>query len=116
MGFCYKTAAIWQVIGYVFWVLKILIPVVLIILGVVNLAQAVISNDEKAISKTAMSLIKKIAIGMVIFFIPLIVTSIFNLLGLFIDYKDDFKNCLGCVTAPRTNCDTSYQGDVIPMD
>ena len=113
MGFCYKTASIWQVIGYVFLVLKILIPVVIIILGIVNLAKAVISNDEKAISKTTMSLM---VLGLFIFFIPLIVTSIFNLLGLFVQYSDDFKNCLNCVTSPRKRCDTSYHGNVIPID
>lgn len=115
MGFCYKTASIWQLIGYAFLVLKIVVPLIIIILGIVSLSQAIISNDEKQINKMAISLIKKIVLGAFIFFIPLIVSAMFSLLGLFIDFKSDFLNCLNCITAPRRKCDTTYNGNVIPL-
>ncbi len=115
MDFCYKTASIWQVVGYAFLVLKILIPVIIIILGIVNFSKAIASNDDKAISKAGGSLIKKIIIGIVIFFIPTIISAIFSLLGLFIDYKSDFLVCKNCVLSPK-QCDTSYKGGIIPTE
>ncbi len=114
MNFCYKTASIWQVVGYIFFILKIVIPLIIIILGIVNLAKAVTSNDDKAVSKAAGTLIKKIVIGVVIFFIPTIVGAVFRLLGLFVDYSEDFNVCRNCILSPNA-CDTSYQG-VIPTD
>ena len=78
MNFCYKTASIWQVVGYISFILKIVIPLIIIILGIVNLAKAVTSNDDKAVSKAAGTLIKKIVIGVVIFFIPTIVWLYFG--------------------------------------
>ena len=47
MDFCYKTANIWQIIGYVFLILKIIITLILIILGIIDVGKAVISSDEK---------------------------------------------------------------------
>ena len=34
-GFCYDSANIWQVVGYLLLVFKIVIPIILIILGII---------------------------------------------------------------------------------
>lgn len=116
MGFCYKTATIWQVIGYVIFIIKILAPLLLIILGIVNFAQAVISHDEKQISKSGTSFLKKAIAGIVIFFIPTIISVIFNLITDFTRYKGDFEICFNCITSPNKKCDTRYKGEIIPVD
>ncbi len=114
IGFCYKTASIWHTIGYAFFIVKIVVPLIIIILGIIDFTKAVISNDEKEVNKTAGKLIKKIVIGIVIFFIPTIVNAIFKMFGEFIDYSSDFNNCLNCITSPIGKCDTSYAGGIIP--
>ena len=47
IGFCYKTASIWHTIGYAFFIVKIVVPLIIIILGIIDFTKAVISNDEK---------------------------------------------------------------------
>lgn len=116
VNFCYKTASIWQVVGYAILIVKIVVPLILIIMGIVSLMQAATSGDEKAISKATASLIKKIVAGLVIFFIPIIVKAVFNLLDEFADFRSDFNTCLDCITYPNTKCDTSYKGEIVPID
>ena len=55
-GFCANTASIWQLVGVVLLIFKIVIPIILIILGMIDLGKAVISSDEKAIQKSAKTL------------------------------------------------------------
>ena len=45
MGFCYKTATVWQMIGKFLFILKILVPIVIIVLGTIDFGKAVLSND-----------------------------------------------------------------------
>ena len=115
MSFCYKTAIIWQVVGYVFLIAKIVIPIILIILGMVDLGKAVISSDDKAISKAAKSLLMRTIAAIAIFFIPTIIKVAFEFVaGFNEDMKNDAQNCIDCLTSPNGTCDTSYEGEVFP--
>ena len=115
MSFCYKTAIIWQVVGYVFLIAKIVIPIILIILGMVDLGKAVISSDDKAISKAAKSLLMRTITAIAIFFIPTIIKVAFEFVaGFNEDMKNDAQNCIDCLTSPNGSCDTSYEGEVFP--
>ena len=115
MSFCYKTAIIWQVVGYVFLIAKIVIPIILIILGMVDLGKAVISSDDKAISKVTKSLLMRTIAAIAIFFIPTIIKVAFEFVaGFNEDMKNDAQNCIDCLTSPNGSCDTSYEGEVFP--
>lgn len=115
MSFCYKTAIIWQVVGYVFLIAKIVIPIILIILGMVDLGKAVISSDDKAISKATKSLLMRTIAAIAIFFIPTIIKVAFEFVaGFNEDMKNDAQNCIDCLTSPNGSCDTSYEGEVFP--
>ena len=93
------TANIWQILGYVVLIFKIVIPLLLIVFGMVDLGKAVVSSDDKAISKSVSSLVKRFIAAVVIFFVPTIVSAIFNILGLISTDKDsDYLNCIACVT------------------
>ena len=104
-GFCRETANLWQILGYVVMIIKIVIPLILIILGMVDLGKAVVSSDEKAINKAVGSLIRRFVAAVVIFFIPTIVSAIFNALHLITD-EEDYNTCVQCVTNVGS-CDTS---------
>lgn len=106
-GFCSDTANIWQLLGYVVVIIKIVIPLVLIILGMVDLGKAVISSDDKAISKSVSALVKRFVAAVVMFFIPTIVSAIFNALAIMGESeKADYNVCVQCVTNVGS-CDTS---------
>ena len=64
--FCSDTALIWQFIGYILMVFKIVIPLLLLVLGMVDLGKAVVASDDKAINKAATTLGKRAAAAVII--------------------------------------------------
>ena len=110
-GFCYQTSGIWQFAGYAVLVLKIIIPSILIILGIVALGKAVISSDDKEIKTAVNSLIKKFITAVVIFFIPNIVSALFSVVNGFSDIEKDYNICVKCITSPRNaTCKNAVTG------
>ena len=108
LGFCSDTANVWALLGYAVMVIKIVIPLMLIILGMVDLGKAVVSSDEKAINKSVSILLRRFIAAVVIFFIPTIVSAVFNALSLMDDgTKADYNVCVQCVTSVN-NCDKSH--------
>ena len=105
-GFCTDTANIWNLLGYVVTVIKIVIPLILIVLGMVDLGKAVVSSDDKQISKSVSTLIKRFIAAVIVFFVPTIVSALFNALAIMNDTEwADYNVCVQCVTG--STCDTS---------
>lgn len=96
--FCADTANIWNILGYVVFIFKIVIPLLLIIFGMVDLGKAVVSSDDKAISKAVGMLVRRFIAAVVIFFIPTIINAIFIAVGLINPEKSDWTTCIECVT------------------
>lgn len=105
LKFCLSTSAIWQFVGYGVYALKIIIPLIIIIFGIVDFAKAVMSSDDKAIKGAATSLLKRTIAGIAIFFIPTIVTVVFNLIDN-VANLDGLKECRVCLLDPTSgDCD-----------
>lgn len=100
-GFCNTTKDIWKLIGtIVFWI-QIVIPVVIILLGTIDLGKAVFSGDEKKVKEAQSTFIKRLIYGAVVFFVVLIVQLVFGAVG---DASDTTsKLCFKCV-AQRGSC------------
>ena len=93
--FCRDTAGIWKIFGYIVLVFKIVIPLLLIVFGMVDLGKAVVSSDDKAISKAVSSLIKRFIAAVVLFFVPTLVNALFNVIGITTGMD---TTCIDCVT------------------
>ena len=107
IGFCAESASIWRVLGWIVYILKIVIPLLLIILGMVDLGKAVVSSDEKAINKAVTTLIKRFIAAVVVFFVPTIVDALFSAFGVMTsNERADYLTCAHCITNPA-NCDVS---------
>ena len=108
MNFCYKSARIWQIVGYIIAIVKIVIPLLIIVLGVIDLGRAIVSSEEKIIKDAGGRLVKRLILGICIFFIPQIIDVIFDVVGgLSEEMHQDYENCFTCITNPK-KCDTSY--------
>ena len=108
--FCADTANIWHLVGLVVYILKIVIPLVLIVLGMVDLGKAVVSSDEKAINKAVGSLIKRFIAAVVVFFIPTIVNAVFGLVGVMSgEEHSDYTTCVSCLTDPNNEANCDYR-------
>ncbi len=105
---CTDLAPIWQIIGWVLWVFKIAIPIVIIVFGMIDLGKAVVASKDDEIKKSVKSLVMRAIAGIVIFFIPTIVGAIFGLVSEFKDdpaYTNEFKICRTCIVHPGdSNC------------
>ena len=101
-GFCAESANIWQVVGYVLLVFKIVIPLLVIILGMIDLGKAVVAGKDDEVKKNIKSLMWRAIAAVVIFFIPTLVSLIMGLVSNFSDSgaKSDFDICRQCISSP----------------
>ena len=106
-NFCTETSNIWRTVGYFLLVFKIVIPIILIILGMVDLGKAVISSDDKAVSKAAKSLLMRVIAAVCIFFVPTIVSFVIQLVDTSVDNKNEV--CAKCISSPGGKvCSDAY--------
>lgn len=104
-GFCASSANVWQTVGYILLVFKIVIPILLIVFGMIDLGKAVIASKDDEIKKATTSLIKRAISAVVIFFIPTIVGVVMGIVGNFAAVRDDFDVCRYCISSPTSgNC------------
>lgn len=107
LGFCAGTATIWQLVGKILFVFKIVIPILVLIFGMIDLGKAVVASKDDEIKKAAKSLGFRAVAGVIIFFIPTLVGFIFTLAGpAFSDVESDYEICSTCITSPGS-CNTS---------
>ena len=97
-----ETLSIFRFIGRVLSIFRIVIPLLIIILGTVDLGKAIAANDENAIKKGTNSLIKRAILGVAIFFLPAIVYMIFNLIDEASETSPEFTQCGICLTRPSS--------------
>ena len=94
-----------RIVGIVIYIAKILTPLVLIILGSIDLAKAAVSGDDKATSEALQTTLRRLIIGIVIFFVP----TIAKLLISMVSDADNLMNnkyvyCTNCLLDPFGDC------------
>ena len=77
-GGAYFPVGLSTLIRNIFNLIKVLVPVIIIIMGMVDLLKAVIASDEKKMDEAKPKLIRKIISGVVIFLIFAIVQFVFG--------------------------------------
>lgn len=73
-----------QVIAIVRLVMNVIciaVPIVMIVLGSIDLFKAVTSSKDEEIKKKQQTLIKRIIAGVIVFLVPTIVSLLMNLMG-----------------------------------
>ncbi|MBD8923344.1 hypothetical protein EGR52_08015 [bacterium] len=101
MTFCRDAGSVFYTIGMFLLVFKVVIPLILIIFGMIDLGKAVMSSDDKAVSKAAKSLLNRVIAGIVIFFVPTIVGVLFKMVGSFTEVRDQYDICAACISNPN---------------
>ena len=105
-GFCTQTADILNFIGWVITLIKIAMPILIIVFGVLDFGKAVVGADESVIKKSVTTLGIRVVAGLVIFFIPSIIIWLFSLVNSYNNMINDFTICQTCLLAPW-NCNVS---------
>ena len=105
LDFCTDSAAIWKLTGQVINIFKIVIPIIIVLLAMVDLGKAVMAGEEKEIKTAQKLVIKRLIYGVVLFFAVTIVQTVFGLVDT--NYKtggDDIEGakCWTCVLTPNS--------------
>lgn len=89
--------------GYLLMIAKYIIPLIIIGFGTFDLFKSVIDKDEKSLTKQIKQLGIRILAGLIVFFIPNIVSLFFSLSDtLNIIETDQYKTCSNCLLKPTT--------------
>ena len=64
-----------------FPILQIGIPIILVVLGTLDLGKAVISSDDKAVKEAQSKLIKRCIYAILVFFIVTLISLVFSMIG-----------------------------------
>ncbi len=83
---------------------KIVVPLLIIILGMTDLAKVIMSGKDDEIKKSTTILIKRVIAGLVVFMIPSILDFIFNLNAQYQETVSEFAGCTTCLTNDK-QCD-----------
>ena len=89
------------ILGYVIDIIKIVVPLLIMVLGMLDFGKAIVSNDEKAINKAAASLGRRLLAGILIFFLPGLIMSLLDVVGLDLG---EYETCYNCVRYPGNDC------------
>ena len=101
VNFCSQTKSVWRLVGRILYVFKIVIPLLVIIFGMIDLAKAVVASKDDEIKKAAKALGMRALAGVLIFFVPTIVGFCFTLADGF-NADGDYDICSQCITDPNS--------------
>ena len=68
-------------LGWVIFFIKIVVPIIIIVLGSIDLGKAVVASKDDEIKKSVKSLIIRVIAGIIIFFVPTILSFIIQLVS-----------------------------------
>lgn len=102
---CRDLSPILQLIGQALNIFKISLPIILVVLGIIDIGKVSISKDAKDIKDHAKNFIWRISAAIMVFFIPTLVMVIFGFVGRFEDTIEnsgiDFDTCYSCLFSPN---------------
>ena len=107
IDFCLNTSSIWQFVGYAIYVVKIIVPIILIVMGIIELSKCVVSGKDDEIKSTFSKLIRKLIIAILIFFVPTITRLVFSMISAASESMVYAEGCITCLVAPFNETCTS---------
>lgn len=94
-GLCTQLRPVLGLVGWVILGIKIAVPIILIIVGMMDLAKAITSKKDEEIKNAQSSLIKKAIAAVLVFLIATLVGILMSVIG-----AKDWKACTGCLNTP----------------
>ena len=119
MDICFSSVETFKLIGLFLYLAKIIVPLLIIILGIKDVAMVVIKGDTDGIRDGLGSLFRRFIAGLIIFLVPTIIPSVIKML------VDDYENsdtarCSTCLFSPfKGECDNyikEYRDSRKPME
>lgn len=89
---------VWTIIGYIIFGIQVVVPLLLIISGMITMAQAVMKQKEEDIKKAQSLLVKKIIAAVIVFLVVAITKIVVNLVS-----TGSWEGCVNCALHPFEN-------------
>ena len=93
--FCDELAPVLGVVGWVIFGIKVAVPIILIVVGMIDLAKAVVAKDEKDVKGAQQLLVKRAISAAIVFLVATLVGVIMMLVN-----GEEYKKCTGCLNRP----------------
>lgn len=89
-------------------IVKLLVPVILIIMGMIDFTKAVMASDEKKMSDAKSTFIRRLIAAVIVFMIMAVVQFIFKQIDS--GYQNSMANCVNCLLSNDKNAcgDSGY--------
>lgn len=85
---CNGLEAVVSVVKFILKIIQWVVPIILIVLGTIDLVKAVVAGKDDDIKKHQQTLIKRIIAAVIVFLIPMLVSILMGWIG-----NDDWKAC-----------------------
>lgn len=103
-----QLVASFKLVGIFITIVKIIVPVILIIMGSIDMSKAVVSKDNDAIQKSLIVFLKRSAAGVLVFLAPNIILGIFHLVDGMDNFDSAYKTCVDCILGSSSCPDVSF--------
>lgn len=99
LNFCQQEGVLtaFRIGGIALYIAKILIPILIIIFGTIDLSKAILAGNSETIGKQVVLLVKRVIAGVVVFFIPTILSAAFSLVDGYSKVENGFGKCMNCL-------------------
>lgn len=85
--------------------IKIAVPIILIIMGMIDLSKAVMGNDEKQMKESQSKLIKRVIYAVLVFLVVSVVQLLFSALsGTGATDNGNISSCISCFVSSPDDC------------
>ena len=106
--FCTDAMPILRIVGIVVFAIKVIVPIILIVMGMIDLAKSVAEKDEGKIKEAQTRLVKRAIAAVLVFLVVTIVGVLFSVLG-----QEQYKACMKCVNHPfSADCEANKSLDL----
>ena len=95
-----KTLGAFKLGGIFITLAKIIAPVILIVMGMIDISKSVVSSKSDDVKKSMITFLKRTIAAVLIFFTPSIVLALFTFVDGFDDVESAFKPCMDCLIKP----------------
>ena len=96
--------------GYFLQIARLVVPIILVVQGTFTFFKAVTSDADSELKKSAYAFGRKVAIGILVFFVPAILDGLFSLFGLFSSVASEYETCKTCLLSPSDCTVRSEEG------
>lgn len=80
---CENFAFVFRIVGYLFGILKFVVPMIIIVVVTFDIVKAMISKDEKDVKEATSKAVKRIIYAIIIFLVPIIIKYAFRTIANF---------------------------------